>query len=45
MYLVKRKKVYHIYYRDENGVLKTKSTNCSHKSEAAKFAYEYNKNP
>lgn len=41
MYLVKRNKVFHIFYFDENGLQKSKSTKCTSKVEANKFAHKF----
>ncbi len=41
MYLVKRNKVFHIFYFDENGVQKSKSTKCTSKVDANKFAHKF----
>jgi integrase len=40
MYLVKRKKFYHIYYRDVSGKLKTRSTKKKTKKEAMKVLHK-----
>ena len=41
MYLLKRKKVFHFFYHDEYGKLKSVSTKCTLKSEANKFVIHY----
>ena len=41
MYLVKRNKIYHVLFYDESGKLISKSTKCTIKSEANKFAVQY----
>ena len=41
MYLVKRNKVYHLFYRDRQNKLKSISTKCNIKIEANKFAVQY----
>ena len=41
MYLLKRGKVFHVFYYDKNGKLKSKSTKCSAKINANKFARNF----
>ncbi len=41
MYLVKRNKVYHLFYRDRQNKLKSISTKCNIKVEANRFALQY----
>ena len=41
MYVMKRNKIYHLFYRDEQGKLKSISTKCTIKTEANRFAVEY----
>ena len=41
MYLVKRNKVYHLLYKDENGKLYSKSTKCIKKIDASRFSIKY----
>jgi hypothetical protein len=41
MYLIKRNSIYHLVYYDERGKQQSKSTKCSKKSEANKFAASY----
>ena len=41
MYLVKRNKIYHVLFYDESGKLISKSTKCSIKVKANKFAVQY----
>lgn len=41
MYLVKRNKIYHLYFRNEKGVLVTHSTKCNNKADANKKAIEF----
>ena len=41
MYVMKRNKIYHLFYRDDQGKLKSVSTKCTIKTEANKFAVQY----
>lgn len=41
MYLIKRNKIFHIYYHDENGKERSKSTKCSTRAEANKSLNEF----
>lgn len=41
MYLVKRNKIFHLYYKDETGKLHCISSKCSKKSDANKFAIKH----
>ena len=41
MYLIRRNKVYHLYYFDKRGIPKSKSTKCTSKTEANKFAHNF----
>ena len=41
MYVVKRNKIYHLFYKDESGKLHSVSTKCSIKKDANKFSIKY----
>lgn len=41
MYLLRRNKIYHMFYEDPSGKLKSKSTKCTRKGDAYKFAIEF----
>jgi integrase len=41
MYLLKRNKIFHLFYKDEAGKLHSVSTRCHRKSDANKFAVQY----
>ena len=41
MYIVKRNKIYHLFYKDKVGKLHSVSTKCSMKKDANKFASKY----
>jgi len=45
MYLVKRNKIYHLFYRNEQGKLVSQSTKCQLKVEAKKFVIDFFKKP
>lgn len=45
MYLVKRNKIYHLFYKNEQGKLLSKSTKCRTKSAAQKFTMDFFNKP
>lgn len=45
MYLIKRNKVYHLYYFDKRGIPKSKSTKCTSIIDANKFLHEFLNSP
>ncbi|MCX6170954.1 MAG: site-specific integrase [Ignavibacteriales bacterium] len=45
MYLIKRNKIFHLFYKDENGKETSISTKCTTKAEANKFLQDFTNSP